>query len=958
MKKNMNRVCFVLSKHRKKILIMRNTLLILLVSAFQALANSSYSQTAKLNMDMKNATVREVLSRIEEESNFYFLYNEELVDVNRKVSVSIKNESIENVLSRLFDKAEVKATINDRHIVLTPVNSNSVQQRKNISGTVKDATGRPLPGVTIIIEGTTIGTITGVDGSYALSNVPDDGTLTFSFIGMKTLKVPVSLRTQINVMMEEETIGIEEVVAVGYGTQKKVTLTGAIASVKSEEILATKNQNVQNMLTGKISGVRVIQKTSEPGDFSNQFDIRGYGSPLIVIDGVPRGNMQKLDPNEIESVTVLKDASAAIYGVRAANGVVLITTKKGEKGTPRMKYSMYYGWQSPAEILKPIGAIDRMTLFNEKSMRSTTNPQLTYTDADFEAYRNGTLSSTDWYDAVLRSSAPQQQHNFSVSGGSNAVDYFINVGYMDQEGFWKSDDLNYDRINVRSNIDARISNRLRFSLKLNGILDTKNRPIADTWTIFKTLWRSVPTEKVYANDNPDYLAKSSSDIQNVAAMTDSDISGFYKEKHKIIQSSVGLSYDIPYIDGLTAKGLFSYDTDINDNTSYTKEYNEYTYNSATETYTAVAKNSPTSLRRYYGNSENILYQIQLDYIRTFAQKHNLSASLIFEGAHSKGDNIYAYREFSISLPYLFAGDSENQVGTANADGITDYASNGFIGRINYDYAGKYLFAFNFREDGSSKFPKDSRWGFFPGGSIGWRLSEESFIKDHFYFIDNLKIRGSYGKMGDDGAADYQFVSGYDYPNTSGANRSNFPTGYVFSGSYINALGFRAAANPNITWYTVKTINVGLDADLWKGKLGFTFEIFKRDRDGLLANRLVSLPGTFGSTMPQENLNGDRTKGIEVELRHQNKIGKLNYNVVGNVSITRTMNLYVERSPSGNSWDNWRNNNSYRYNDIWFGLGSDGQYTSYDQIVTSDIYTTNSTLPGDYIYEDWNGDGCD
>lgn len=956
MKKNMNRVCFVLSKHRKKILIMRNTLLFLFVTVFQALAGSSFSQTTKLNLEMKNATVREVLSKIEENSNFYFLYNEELVDVNRKVSLSIKNESIENVLSRLFDQADVKATINDRHIVLTPVSGNSAQQRKNISGTVKDAIGQPLPGVTVIIEGTTIGAITGVDGSYVLSNVPDNGTLTFSFIGMKTLKIPVSSRTQINVTMEEGTIGIEEVVAVGYGTQRKATLTGAIASVKSDEIMATKNQNVQNMLTGKISGVRVVQKTSEPGNFSNQFDIRGFGTPLIVIDGVPRGDMQKLDPNEIESVTVLKDASAAIYGLRAANGVVLITTKKGEKGAPKMQYSMFYGLQFPAEILKPIGAIDRMLLFNEKTMRSTTNPQLTYTDEDFEAYHNGTLSSTDWYDAVLRSSAPQQQHNFSVSGGSDAIDYFVNLGYISQEGFWKSKDLNYDRINVRSNIEARISDRLRFSLKVTGILDTQNRPIADTWTIFKTLWRSVPTEQVYANNNPDYLAKSSSDIQNVVAMTNSDISGFYKEKHKIIQSSVGLEYDIPYIKGLTASGLFSYDTNISDNTSYTKEYNEYTYDSATGTYTGVAKNSPTSLRRYYGNSESILYQIQLDYIRTFAQNHNLNASLIFEGAHTKGDNINAFREFSISLPYLFAGDSENQVGTSDAGGIRDYSSNGFVGKLNYDYAGKYLFAFNFRQDGSSKFPKGKQWGFFPGGSLGWRISEESFIKNNLYFIDNLKVRASYGKMGDDSAADYQFISGYNYPNTSGGKQSNFPTGYVFNKVYTNALGFRTAANPNITWYTVKTINLGLDTDLWKGKLGFTFEIFKRDRDGLLEDRLVSLPGTFGSTMPEENLESDRTKGIELEVRHQNRIGKVNYNVAGNVSVTRTMNLYQERSPSGNSWDNWRNNNSYRYNDIWFGWESDGQYSSYEQIATSDIYTNNNTLPGDYIYEDWNNDG--
>jgi len=830
------------------------------------------------------------------------------------------------------------------------------QQQKKIAGIVRDNSGNPIPGVTVVIKGTTAGTNTDANGSYVLNNIPSNAMIVFSFIGMKTTEVKYGGQNTIDAVLTDESIGLEEVVAVGYGTQKKATLTGAVASVKSEEILATKSQNVQNMLTGKISGVRVIQKTSEPGVFNNAFDIRGFGSPLIVVDGVPRGDMQKLDPNEVESISVLKDASAAVYGVRAANGVILVTTKKGKKGAPQMKYSMYYGMQVPSEILRPLGAVDRMKLFNEKSMRSTTNPQLTYTDAEIEAYRNGTLSSTDWYDAVLKSSAPQQQHNFSVSGGSDAVDYFVNLGYMKQGGFWKSGDLNYDRVNVRSNIDVKISDRLRFSLKLNGILDNTNRPNADTWTVFKTLWRSVPNEKIYANDNPDYFAKSSSDIDNVVAMTNSDISGFYKNKNKIFQSSIDLTYDIPYINGLTAKGLFSFDNKINDNSPYKKEYNEYNYDSATDIYTAVAKNSPTSMSRYYGNSESVLYQIQLNYKQTYAEKHNVTALMLFESAHNKGDNISAYREFSIALPYLFAGNSENQIGTANANGISDYASNGFVGRLNYDYAGKYLVEFSFRDDGSSIFPKEGRWGFFPGGSIGWRMSEEPFIKNRFSFIDNLKIRGSYGKMGDDGALDYQFVSGYDYPNTSGGARDNFPTGYAFNGTYTNALGFRAAANPNITWFTVKTLDIGLDADLWKGKLGFTFDVFKRDRDGLLADRLVSLPGTFGSTMPQENLNGDRTKGLEIEVRHQSRIGKVIYNVKGNVSFTRTMNLYMERSPSGNSYDNWRNNTSYRNNDIWFGYGSSGRYTSYNQIATANVYTTNSTLPGDYIYEDWNNDG--
>jgi TonB-linked SusC/RagA family outer membrane protein len=829
-------------------------------------------------------------------------------------------------------------------------------QELTITGKVTEISGIGIPGVSVVLKGTTVGTITDADGQYSISKVPENSILTFSFVGMKTQEIPIDDKTSINVTMVEDAIGIEEVIAVGYGTQKKATLSGSVASIKSEDIVASKNQNVQNMLTGKLAGVRVVQKTSEPGVFNNQFDIRGFGSPLIVIDGVPRGDIQRIDPNEIESISVLKDASAAVYGVRAANGVVLITTKKGKHGAPKLSYSMYYGFQVPAEVLKPTGAIDRMTLYNERSMRSVTNPNLTYSDEEFEKFYNGTRTSTDWYNAVMKDYAPQQQHNVNLSGGADRVDYFVNLGYLDQRGFWKSGDLSYERFNMRSNINAKVSDRINFSLKLNGILDDRNAPDSDAWTVFKTLWRTVPDEPIFANNTQPFYQKMASDIDNVYAMTNSDVSGFEKRNTKIFNSSMELSYDIPGIEGLVAKGLFSYDTRISDNSNFSKSYNEYRYDEATEAYTSITKNAPTSLDRSYGVSNNTLYQISLSYDQTFADKHNINTLLLLEGAKSKGDNIYAAREFSIPLPYLFAGNAENQEGTANPNGINEYASNGLVGKLTYDYEGKYLLDLNFRYDGSSRFPENERWGFFPGGSIGWRISEESFLKNNLSYLDNLKIRASYGKMGDDGALDYQYLSGYDYPNTSGAPRGNYPTGYMFDGSYTNALGFRAAPNPNITWYTVNTFNVGLDTDFGNGKLGFTFDYFNRERDGLLANRLISIPGTFGSTMPQENLNGDQTNGVEFELRHRNRIGELSYNVSGNVAITRTKRLYVERANSGNSYDNWRNNRANRYNDIWFGYGDAGRYASYEEIANSNIFTNIATLPGDYIYKDWNEDG--
>jgi len=827
-------------------------------------------------------------------------------------------------------------------------------QNTQVKGQVLDTAGEPVIGANVIVLGDkSIGAITDMDGNFSIS-APANATLEVSFIGYVAKKVKLTGKASYQITLTEDTEQLDEVVVVGYGTQKRVNLTGAVSAISSEGLIATKSQNAQNMLTGKVPGVRVIQKTSEPGEFNNQFDIRGFGSPLVVVDGVPRGDMERMDPNEIESISVLKDASAAIYGVRAANGVVLITTKKGAKNQTKIDYNMYYGIQTPTEILKPVDAVGRMALFNDEQMRDVVNPSWKYPQETIDEFLTGKRKSTDWYDAVMRNTAPQQSHNVSISGGSDKVNYYVNFGYMNQGGFFKGDALDYSRYNLRSNLDVQLLKDLKVSIKLSGMVDGREGNATDSWEIFKNLWRSAPDDPLYANNTAPYLQKPQSADDNPLALIDKDLTGYKKRQNKLFTSTFEAEYTVPKVKGLKVRGLFSYDTKIYDETFWNKEYKMYTYNAAADSYEETSRRAPTNLRRSYNNNWSTLWQAAVSYDNKFGD-HGISALLLYEESHNVGDNIYAQRNFSIPIPYLFAGDSDEQVGSANAGGMPEFASKGLVGKLNYDYKGRYLAEFSFRYDGSSKFPADSRWGFFPGASIGWRISEESFVKDNVDFIDNLKLRASYGKMGDDGAADYQFLTGYDYPNTSGGSYNNFPIGYMFGGAFINALGFRAVPNPNITWYTVKTLNVGLDADLWGGLLGVTFEVFQRDRDGLLADRLISLPGTFGAKMPQENLNSDRTKGIELELRHHNRIGDFSYNVSGQLSLTRGMRLYYETDPAGNSYDYWRNRNLNRYNDIWFGWGAAGRYTSYDQIANS-IYSNGATLPGDYIYEDWNQDG--
>ena len=828
------------------------------------------------------------------------------------------------------------------------------QQQITVAGIVNDELGDPMPGVNVVIKGrTTSGVATNAEGKFSIV-VPDESSvLTFSYIGYISKEITVGKQRNITVNMAEDALIMDEVVVVGYGTQKKATLTGSVVAINNEQLTMTKNTNTQNMLTGKLPGLRVVQKTSEPGQFTNQFDIRGLGTPLFIVDGVPRGDFPRMDANDIESISILKDAAAAIYGVRAANGVVLITTKDGVKQKASIEYSGYYGIQTPAEILDPINAWDRALLFNETTMRSTTNPYKVYDDQYFQDLRDGKLPDTDWYNEVMRNNAPQQQHNISVRGGTDVVDYFVNIGYNNQGSFFKTNSSNYDRYNLRTNLNVKIIDNLKASVRLNYITDQTNRQNYSAENIFARLWRSKPTDPIYANDTaPYYNHPTSGDIENVIPLIHPELSGERNDKKDILQSNLSLNYQVPFVKGLSANFMFSYDKTFNDNSNFKKAFNEYTYNSANDSYTVYTRNAPTQLTRTFSTSNSRLWNTSLHYDNTFIEKHHVAAMMLYEESYGQSYDFRAMRYFSMPIPYLFAGDTQNQEGYGS--GLSESANKALVGRLNYDFAGKYMLEFAFRYDGSSKFPKGKQWGFFPSVQLGYRISEELFIKDNFSFLDNLKIRGSLGRLGDDDASRFQFIEGFDYP-ASGGSRS-LPAGYVFGNTYINALGFRNAPNPNITWYTSTMKNLGIDLDVWGGLFGLSFDLFQRDRDGLLDTPAIIVPQTFGSGISQANLNSDRNKGFELEVRHRNKIGKdFSYNVSGFVSMTRSMLTKKVQPDRQNSYDYWRNNQVGRYQDIWFGKASAGTYQTYDEIANS-IYSNNGTLPGDPIYLDWNGDG--
>lgn len=666
-------------------------------------------------------------------------------------------------------------------------------QKVTVKGTVVSAQDELLAGVSVVETGTTNGTITDMNGNFtiSLSKIPSE--LTFSYLGFITQKVNVIQSNKgLEIVLREDVEQLEEVVVVGYGTQKKASLTGSVVAIDNTQLMTTKGTNIQNMLTGKLPGLRVVQNTSEPGQFTNMFDIRGLGSPLFVIDGVPRDEFARLDPNDIESISILKDASAAIYGVRAANGVVLITTKTGAKQKASIEYNGYYGIQTPAEILKPVNAYNYGTLRNEQSMRNINTPSKKYSDQWFQDLANGLMPDTDWYDAIMRNTAPQQQHNISVKGGTDKVSYYINGGYNSQESFWKTNSNNYKRYNLRTNLDAEVIKGLKVAVKLNFIMDETKRQATGSDVIFKDLWSSLPIEPIYANNKaPYYNHPASANVaHNVAALIHPEVSGEVSNKKTMLQSNLALNYKLPFIKGLSTNFMFSYDKTFNDNSTFTKGYNEYTYNEANDTYNTYPMNGKTKLDRFYSTSFARLWNWSINYENTFVDRHHVNAMLLWEESYSQGYDLSGSRYMSIPIPYLFAGDADGQIATGS--GLTEKANKALVGRINYDFKDKYLFEFTFRYDGSSKFPKGKQWGFFPSVQLGYRISEEAFFKEKIPFINNLKIRGSWGKLGDDGASQFQFVEGYDYPVSGAANMK--PAGAVFGGTFVNGIGFRNAPN--------------------------------------------------------------------------------------------------------------------------------------------------------------------
>ncbi|MDO4194527.1 MAG: TonB-dependent receptor [Prevotellaceae bacterium] len=835
-------------------------------------------------------------------------------------------------------------------------------QTRNVKGTVLDPAGDPVIGATVRVEGTQRATVTDADGVFQIQATTKD-KIRVSYVGMNDAVVTANKAT-IAINLTDDTNLIDELVVVGYGAQKKATLTGAVSAITNKEIVTTKSESVVNMLSGKIPGVRITQMSSQPGAYDNKIDIRGMGDPLIVVDGISRDKAYfgRMDANEIESISVLKDASASIYGVRAANGVILVTTKHGTnngKEKFNVTLSTNWGWQSFLYIPETASATTHMLLMNEKYKYGINdNYPSVHNDARYSwekmmEYSAAKNPGTNWTKELFDTNVPQQQHNISIDGSSKKIDYFVNLGYLEQMGAYSSKSMNYDRWNFRSNVDARITDRIKLGVQLSGYMDERNEPFTDIWAVYKKAWTYRPTSEAYLNGDRSMPAYDTEmlESENPVAAINSDYTGYRKYKNVNFNGAVTLQYDFKYVKGLNAKAFYSYDYSTTNNTELKKSY--YLYRDMGDGEIAkLERNSPGTLRRqtnpYYGN----VMQLSLNYNRKFGD-HNVAGLLLFEEQYSNGDNFYAQRSMMLASEYLIAGETEEQIGAADKGGIWDQTRRALVGRVNYDYKGRYMVEAAFREDGSSKWAKGHRWGFFPSVSVGWRASEEPWLKKAVPYLTNLKLRASYGEMGDDAVAG-------NYPPTSVGYNLEQHMSWFYGNTFMQGVSPTSIPNPNLTWYTAKTYNAGLDWDLWNGMFSGTVELFKRHRDGLLASSSVILPGTVGADMPQENMNSDETFGWEISLGHRNRVADVNYWVNAQISATKNRFDRNVQANGQNSYENWRNLNlSGRNKDIWMSIAEAGRFDNIEQIqhhsVTGGGYG-QGTLPGDYYYEDWNNDG--
>ncbi|RIH67183.1 SusC/RagA family TonB-linked outer membrane protein [Mariniphaga sediminis] len=930
----------------KKVLLMTKLTMFLLLLGLLQVSAESYSQTAKLRIKMENVPIVEVFDEIERLSQFRFFYDNDLVDLSENVSVDAEGESIADILDKVFRNKELDYEILDRFILvkspndreILSVKDNFTQQQQTVSGKVTDSGGQPLPGVTVVVKGTTEGIVTNADGVYTLTNISGNATLVFSFVGMKTQEVVVGDQTTVNITMEEETIGLEEVIAIGYGSVKKKDLTGAVGSVTGDIISKRQTTNIANSLQGAISGIMVTRTNDAPGAEAT-IRIRGIttlssNNPLIIMDGIPVSSINDINPNDVESISVLKDAaSASIYGARAAAGVILVTTKRASSDELALNYNFEYGIKKPTTLAEYADGVRYMQMVNEltwNDLGNGSNDEYSVFEKDLiDDY--GTLNASDpnhypetnWTDLILSNNSPSQSHLLSLSGGSNVVKTKASLGYDNTEALYEG--ASYERLTLRVNNDFVINPFLAASLDVFVKREKYDNPVIEP------LYR-LNSAPIFAAEWSDGRIAEGKSGENVYGLL--KYGGFREKYNNQLGGKVRLDFS-PF-DDLKISGTVSRIFNDHENKTFKKYIPYYSADDPTILLGNIDRADRTSLAEIRTNDKNMVLQFSANYLKDFGE-HSLNVMTGYESYSYFFQDLNASSDYMAmtSFPYLDVGNDNYRF---NRGGAYENAYRSYFARLMYNFKSKYLIQGNARYDGSSRFHKDHRWGLFPSLSAGWVMSEESFLEDS-PFLSFLKLRASYGMLGNERIGNYPYQSTMVYGNTEFYQGTNVI-------SEITAAQDRYVIE-DITWETTKTLDIGLDANLFDNRLRFTADYYeKTTSDMLLA---IEIPDFMGSGNPENNTGTMYTKGWETNLEWNGAFGDWNYSVSFNLSDSKTK--IGDLGGTQFLGDQVKMEGS-EFNE-WYGYLSDGIFQTEDEVASSPLLSSSSK-PGDIKYKDISG----
>lgn len=931
------RYCFKNPRFKQIFRIMRISTFLLMVCVFCSYAGNAHSQNAKVSIRMNNVKLDKILNEIENQTDYLFIYNNQ-VDINKITSVKVKNEAVAQVLDRILSGTGINYELEGTHIILTTEaikDLHAQQQAKTVTGTVTDVSGEPIIGANIRIKGTTTGTITDIDGNFSIKAEPQS-VIEVSYIGYLTQETVINNQKSIRFLLKEDTKTLDEVVVIGYGVQKKADLTGSVANINTDKLNTQSNANIGQALQGKIAGVDIVSQGGAPGS-GTRIMVRGIGtlnnaSPLYIVDGMYMNSIDHINPNDIASIDVLKDASsAAIYGSRAANGVIIVTTKEGSntEGKPIIDLSVNLGISTASKFLDMLDAKGWAEV-------TTIARQAIGKPALDMATDLANKPDNDWQDIMFRP-ALMQNYNLSVKGGGKYSTYYTGLGYFNQDGIVKG--TNYQRYNIQSKNDYK---RGIFSAGTNLIISfSHDKPLHQELRggMIGTILQSVPTLEKYDDTREGGYGGTYGDVVNIPhplAIIDDNIMDRYNENVKIfanLYAQIELFKGLKYKLNLTPD--FSFER-------YKNYLNKYDF--------GLATNSITQLTERQRRRRNILVENLLTFDRTFGE-HKISALAGYTYQDSRFRHIQAYGE---GLPQGLEEIDAATTNRSNEGNSWRSVLTSILGRVFYSYQNKYLFTATIRRDGSSKFGKNNRYGYFPSFSLGWNVAEEKFM-ENVHWLDQLKLRGGYGVLGN------QEIDNYQYSSTI-TTGINYPDG---NGGLLQGAFPKNFANPDIKWEETAMTNVGIDFMAFNNRLSLTADYYVKNTKDILLT--VPIPiSSGGANDPIRNAGKIRNNGFEFNLGWMDQPNPdISYgiNLIGSFNKNKVIAMGSE---SGSIKGGSTNQNittsetkaGYPIGGYWL-ISTAGYFNSQEEV---DAYAKDgkkiqpAAEPGDIKFVDANNDG--